>query len=72
MKKLSSMLVVCLLSLGLASCSTMRDEDVGLLAGGVAGGAIGSAVSGGNTAATIGGAVVGGALGREVVRNRDY
>jgi len=51
-------------------CSSLKDRGVsyetqGTVGGAVAGGAIGSAATGGSTIGTIGGAVVGGALGNE-------
>lgn len=59
-----------LLAAGLAGCESLKDRGVsyetqGTVGGAVAGGAIGSAATGGSTIGTIGGAVVGGALGNE-------
>jgi osmotically inducible lipoprotein OsmB len=52
--------------LGLSACSGMgRGETVGTVGGAAAGGAIGSAVTGGSTVGTLGGAAVGGYLGHE-------
>jgi osmotically inducible lipoprotein OsmB len=58
------------LAAGMAGCSSLKDRGVsyetqGTVGGAVAGGAIGSAATGGSTIGTIGGAVVGGALGNE-------
>jgi osmotically inducible lipoprotein OsmB len=43
-----------------------KGETVGTVGGAVAGGAVGSAATGGSTVGTIGGAVVGGAIGHEL------
>lgn len=52
--------------LGLSACSGMgRGETVGTVGGAAAGGAVGSAVTGGSTVGTLGGAAVGGYLGHE-------
>lgn len=58
------------LAAGLAGCESLEKRGVsaetqGTVGGAVAGGAIGSAATGGSTIGTIGGAVVGGALGNE-------
>jgi osmotically inducible lipoprotein OsmB len=58
------------LAAGLAGCESLERRGVsaetqGTVGGAVAGGAIGSAATGGSTIGTIGGAVVGGALGNE-------
>ena len=58
------------LAAGLAGCESLKEEGVsyetqGTVGGAAAGGAIGSAATGGSTVGTIGGAVVGGALGNE-------
>jgi osmotically inducible lipoprotein OsmB len=55
---------------GLAGCSNLKERGVsyetqGTVGGAVAGGAIGSAATGGSTLGTIGGAVIGGAVGNE-------
>lgn len=56
----------------LPGCSGMgRGETVGTVGGAVAGGAIGSAATGGSTVGTIGGAVIGGAIGHEVGEDYD-
>lgn len=66
-----------LIALGIALATTLgmgcsssgsrpSGETVGTVGGAVAGGLIGSAVTGGSTIGTIGGAVVGGAVGNEV------
>jgi osmotically inducible lipoprotein OsmB len=60
--------IVC--AAGLAGCESLERRGVsyetqGTVGGAVAGGAIGSAATGGSTVGTIGGAVVGGALGNE-------
>ena len=58
------------LAAGLAGCESLERRGVsaetqGTVGGAVAGGAIGSAATGGSTIGTIGGAVVGGAIGNE-------
>ncbi|MCD6040478.1 MAG: Glycine zipper domain [Burkholderiales bacterium] len=58
------------LAAGLAGCESLEKRGVsaetqGTVGGAVAGGAIGSAATGGSTIGTIGGAVVGGAIGNE-------
>lgn len=53
-------------AVGLTACTQSQRQDTGMVAGGVLGGVAGSALSHGNTAATIGGAVVGGYVGRQV------
>jgi osmotically inducible lipoprotein OsmB len=58
------------LAAGLAGCEALEQRGVsaetqGTVGGAVAGGAIGSAATGGSTIGTIGGAVVGGAIGNE-------
>jgi osmotically inducible lipoprotein OsmB len=58
------------LAAGLAGCESLEQRGVsaetqGTVGGAVAGGAIGSAATGGSTIGTIGGAVVGGAIGNE-------
>ena len=68
MRKL--VLICAVASFFTAGCSSRpevgRGEAVGTVGGAVAGGAVGSAVTGGSTLGTIGGAVVGGAVGNEV------
>ena len=65
------------LAAGLAGCSSLKEkqgvsyETQGTVGGAVAGGAIGSAATGGSTIGTIGGAVVGGAIGNEVGERQD-
>ena len=60
-----------------AGCESLKEkqgvsyETQGTVGGAVAGGAIGSAVTGGSTIGTIGGAVVGGAVGNEVGERQD-
>ena len=64
------------LAAGLAGCESLEKRGVssetqGTVGGAVAGGAIGSAATGGSTIGTIGGAVVGGALGNEAGERYD-
>lgn len=70
-----SFLMICAAAgaLALAGCAGMADdmkqhrgETVGTAGGAVAGGAVGSAVTGGSTLGTIGGAAIGGVVGNRV------
>ena len=54
-------------AVGLSACAS-RSETVGTVGGAVAGGAVGSAVTGGSAVGTIGGAAIGGAVGNEAGR----
>jgi len=72
------MLCVAAGALGVAGCSGMaedmkqhRGETVGTAGGAVAGGAVGSAVTGGSTLGTIGGAAIGGVVGNRVGEDYD-
>lgn len=65
---LKSFIALCAVAgiVGLSACSGMgRGETVGTVGGAAAGGAVGSAVTGGSTVGTLGGAAVGGFLGHE-------
>jgi osmotically inducible lipoprotein OsmB len=62
--------------IGLAGCSTdqmqnHRGETVGTAGGAVAGGAVGSAATGGSTLGTLGGAAIGGVVGNRVGEDYD-
>jgi osmotically inducible lipoprotein OsmB len=64
------------LGAGLAGCSNLKDRGVsyetqGTVGGAVAGGAVGSAVTGGSTLGTVGGAVIGGVVGNEAGERYD-
>lgn len=64
------------LAAGLAACESLDKRGVsretqGTVGGAVAGGAIGSAATGGSAIGTIGGAVVGGVIGNEVGERQD-
>lgn len=65
MKKLiiSSMAVLLAVSM-LTGCTSSQRKDTGMIAGAVVGGVAGSALSGGNTAATVAGAAGGAYVGR--------
>jgi osmotically inducible lipoprotein OsmB len=54
-------------TVGLSACAS-RSETVGTVGGAVAGGAIGSAATGGSAVGTLGGAAIGGAVGNEAGR----
>ncbi|MDF3054465.1 MAG: hypothetical protein K0Q74_372 [Gammaproteobacteria bacterium] len=71
MKKfIMTLLIVVSGSLALAGCQTSSGrETVGTIGGGVAGGYVGSALTGGNTLGTIGGTLGGAYVGREVAKN---
>ena len=61
------------LAAGLAGCSNLKEKGVsyetqGTVGGAVAGGAIGSAATGGSAVGTLGGAAIGGAVGNEAGR----
>ena len=64
------------LATGLAACQALDDRGVsretqGTVGGAVAGGALGSAATGGSAIGTVGGAVVGGAVGNEMGERYD-
>jgi osmotically inducible lipoprotein OsmB len=64
------------LAAGLAGCKALDDRGVsretqGTVGGAVAGGAVGSAATGGSTLGTLGGAVIGGAVGNEAGERSD-
>ena len=56
-------------TMGVAGCAS-RAETVGTLGGAAAGGALGSAVTGGSTLGTLGGAAAGGYIGNKA--GEDY
>jgi osmotically inducible lipoprotein OsmB len=65
---MSKIVVMCgiVFAAALAGCSSWgKGETVGTVGGAAAGGAIGSAATGGSTAGTVGGAVLGGAVGNK-------
>lgn len=72
MKKYITALFVLLVSISLASCSSMTKQDVGTLTGGVAGGLLGSQFGKGSgqlvaiAAGTLAGAFIGGAIGKSM------
>src|SRR6266850_2258596 len=71
---LKSFIALCAVAgmVGLSACSGMgRGETVGTVGGAAAGGAVGSAVTGGSTVGTLGGAAVGGYLGHEAGADYD-
>ena len=57
-------------ALALAGCAS-RAETVGTVGGAAAGGAVGSAVTGGSTIGTVGGAAAGGILGDQLGKEYD-
>ena len=71
---LKSFIALCAVAgvLALSGCSGMgKGETVGTAGGAVAGGVVGSAVTGGSAIGTIGGAAVGGYLGHEAGTDYD-
>jgi osmotically inducible lipoprotein OsmB len=77
---MKSILAICALAgaLGIAGCGSMgedikqhRGETAGTAGGAVAGGAVGSAVTGGSTLGTLGGAAIGGVVGNRVGEDYD-
>ena len=75
---MKSLLMICAAAgaLAMAGCSTddiknHRGETVGTAGGAVAGGTLGSAVTGGSTLGTVGGAAIGGVVGNRVGEDYD-
>lgn len=71
---MSKILMACGIALAaaLAGCGSMgKGETIGTVGGAAAGGAVGSAVTGGSTVGTVGGAVLGGAVGNEAGERYD-
>jgi osmotically inducible lipoprotein OsmB len=68
-KHLLAIAIALTTALGLAGCGS-RAETVGTVGGAAAGGALGSAVTGGSTIGTIGGAAAGGYIGNQM--GEDY
>ncbi len=67
---ITTFLIVLSGSFALTGCQTASDRQaVGIIGGGVAGGYLGNAVTGGSTLGTIGGALGGAYIGREVAKN---
>lgn len=64
-KHLMAIAVALTTALGIAGCGS-RAETVGTVGGAAAGGAVGSAVTGGSTIGTIGGAAAGGYIGNKM------
>jgi osmotically inducible lipoprotein OsmB len=68
-KQLLAIAVALSSAVGLSACGS-RAETVGTVGGAAAGGALGSAVTGGSTIGTIGGAAAGGYIGNQM--GEDY
>lgn len=68
-KQLLAIAIALASAVGLSACGS-RAETVGTVGGAAAGGALGSAVTGGSTIGTIGGAAAGGYIGNQV--GEDY
>jgi osmotically inducible lipoprotein OsmB len=63
-KQLLAVAIAIASAVGLSACGS-RAETVGTVGGAAAGGALGSAVTGGSTIGTIGGAAAGGYIGNK-------
>jgi osmotically inducible lipoprotein OsmB len=63
-------IVVLATTVGITGCAT-RSETIGTAGGAVAGGAVGSAASGGSTLGTLGGAAAGAYLGDQAGKAYD-
>lgn len=70
LKHLFAVAIALTTALGLAGCGS-RAETIGTVGGAAAGGAVGSAVTGGSTLGTVGGAAVGGYLGNQAGEQYD-
>lgn len=72
-KKITAAVLSGAMVLGLAGCDNMTNQDVGTIAGGLAGAAIGSQFGGGtgNALAIVGGTLAGAYLGNRVGRSMD-
>ncbi|HWA37842.1 MAG TPA: glycine zipper 2TM domain-containing protein [Burkholderiales bacterium] len=68
-KQLLAIAIALASAVGLSACGS-RAETVGTVGGAAAGGALGSAVTGGSTIGTIGGAAAGGYIGNQM--GEDY
>ena len=64
-KQLLAVAIAFASAVGLSACGS-RAETVGTVGGAAAGGAVGSAVTGGSTIGTIGGAAAGGYIGNKM------
>lgn len=73
MKKLAKIVACSCLAIALTGCENVNRQDVGMLAGGILGGALGSQVGHGQgrTVAIIGGTLLGGMLGGAIGKNMD-
>jgi osmotically inducible lipoprotein OsmB len=76
MSKILIAIGIALATLGLSACESLDKRGVsretqGTVGGAVAGGAIGSAATGGSAIGTVGGAVVGGAVGNQMGERYD-
>lgn len=69
-KHLMAIAVALTTALGIAGCGS-RAETVGTVGGAAAGGAVGSAATGGSTIGTIGGAAAGGYIGNQMGEKYD-
>jgi osmotically inducible lipoprotein OsmB len=68
-KQLLAVAIAIASAVGLSACGS-RAETVGTVGGAAAGGALGSAVTGGSTIGTVGGAAAGGYIGNQM--GEDY
>ena len=69
-KQLMAIAIALASAIGLSACGS-RAETVGTVGGAAAGGAVGSAVTGGSTIGTVGGAAAGGYIGHQMGEEYD-
>jgi osmotically inducible lipoprotein OsmB len=69
-KYLLAIAVALAATIGISGCAS-RAETVGTVGGAAAGGAAGSAVTGGSTIGTVGGAAAGGIIGDQLGKDYD-
>jgi surface antigen len=73
MKSFAKIIACSCLAISLSGCENMNRQDVGMVTGGILGGALGSQIGHGQgtTVAIIGGTLLGGALGGAIGRDMD-
>lgn len=75
MKRIFSAIILLICSASFIGCSTLNNEDVGTITGGVAGGLLGSTIGQGDgrllaiAAGTLAGAYIGGQIGKNMDEN---
>lgn len=70
-KKVTMLVAVSVVMLGLSACSNLSERDRNTAIGAGAGGVAGSVLTGGSTAGALGGAVIGGVIGNQVNKDKD-